>query len=174
MFTFLNQITTKGSSWLMLTAVAVIFELCALFFQYVMGFAPCVMCIYQRTAILGIAGAGLVGAIAPSQVVVRFAAYGLWGYSAVKGFLLALEHVDIQTNPSPFFTCDFAPDFPQWLKLDQMIPSFFQATGDCADISWILFGYSMSQWMLVIFGAFILSLIIVVLNRLRPSNNYLP
>lgn len=174
MFNYLNQITTKRRSWLLLFVVATSFELTALFFQYVMGFQPCVMCIYQRTAMLGIAFAGLIGAVAPANVLCRLAGYLLWGYSAVKGLLLAIEHVGIQTNPSPFFTCDFAPDFPQWLKLDQLIPAFFQATGDCADISWVFAGYSMSQWMIVIFAGFIVALAVIILNRLRPTNGFVP
>jgi disulfide bond formation protein DsbB len=174
MFNYLNQAATKRGAWLLLLGVAITFELTALFFQYNMEFAPCVLCIYQRTAMLGIAVAGLVGAIAPAQFSLRLAGYLIWGYSAIKGLMLAIEHVGIQTNPSPFFTCDFAPDFPQWLKLDQLIPFFFQATGDCADISWVFAGYSMSQWMIVIFGSFVAALAVVVLNRLRPSNRLLP
>ncbi|NRA70156.1 MAG: disulfide bond formation protein DsbB [Gammaproteobacteria bacterium] len=174
MLNFLNNLATKRIAWLSLFLVATAFEITALIFQYGLGLEPCVMCIYQRTAILGIAIAGLIGAIAPSYAVSRWIGYLIWGYSAIKGLLIAIEHVEIQTNPSPFFTCDFAPDFPSWLKLDQLIPSFFQATGDCADISWMFAGYSMSQWMIVIFGAFTLALTIIALNRLRVSNRFLP
>jgi len=174
MFNYLNFMTNKRCAWLLLSAVAISFELVALFFQYVMGLEPCVMCIYQRTAMLGIAAAGLIGAIAPSLAVFRFGAYLLWGYSALSGLLIAIEHVEIQTTPSPFFTCDFAPKFTAGLKLDQIMPLFFQATGDCADISWTFASYSMSQWMIVIFASFTLALIVVVANRLRPSNKFIP
>lgn len=174
MLNYLNKIATTRMAWLLLFVVATGFEITALIFQYVIGLEPCVMCIYQRTAILGVAIAGLVGAIAPTYMISRWAGYGIWGYSAIKGLLIAIEHVEIQTSPSPFFTCDFAPNFPSWLKLDQLIPSFFQATGDCADISWMFAGYSMSQWMIVIFGSFIIALAAIVLNRLRPSNRFLP
>jgi len=173
MFTFLNQMTTKRRTWLALAATAIGLEFTALYFQYVMGLSPCVMCIYQRTAILGIAIAGLVGAIAPQQFVCRLAAYGIWGYSSIKGLLIALEHVNIQVTQSPFFSCDFRPNFPQWLMLDEWIPFFFRADGDCADISWMFLGWSMSQWMVVVFGAFIAALTVVVVNRLRPVNKFM-
>lgn len=173
MFTFLNELSTKRRAWLTLSGVAIALEITALYFQYVMGLNPCVMCIYQRTAILGIAIAGLVGAIAPKQFVFRLAGYGIWGYSAVKGLLIALEHVNIQINPSPFFSCDFRPNFPEWLLLDEILPAFFEANGDCATISWQFLGWSMSQWMVVVFGVFTAALAIVVLNRLRPSNKFM-
>ncbi len=173
MLNFLNGLGTDRRAWLALSGVAVALEVTALYFQYVMGLAPCVMCIYQRTAILGIAIAGLVGAIAPKQFICRLLGYGIWGYSAIKGLQIALEHVDIQINPSPFFSCDFRPNFPQWLLLDEMFPAFFEANGDCANISWQFLGWSMSQWMVVVFSGFSLALAIIVLNRLRPSNRFL-
>ncbi len=41
-------------AWLLLLAFIIVFEACALFFQHVMMLAPCVMCIYERVAMLGI------------------------------------------------------------------------------------------------------------------------
>lgn len=46
-----------------LTAFAL--EMVALWFQHVMGLKPCVLCIYERCALFGVMGAGLLGAIAP-------------------------------------------------------------------------------------------------------------
>jgi len=173
MLNFLNSLPTKRRAWLSLAGVAITLEVIALYFQYGMGLAPCVMCIYQRTAILGIAMAGLIGAIAPQHFVARLIAYTIWGGSAIKGLVIALEHVDIQIHPSPFFSCDFRPNFPDWLLLDDILPGFFRATGDCATISWQFLGWSMSQWMVVVFSGFILALTIVVLNRLRPNNKFM-
>jgi len=173
MLSFLNSLSTKRRAWLFLAGVAITLEIIALYFQHVMGLSPCVMCIYQRTAILGIAIAGLIGAMAPQVFIVRLVAYGLWGYSAIKGLLIALEHVDIQINSSPFFSCDFRPNFPQWLLLDEIIPTFFQAQGDCATISWQFLGWSMSQWMVLVFSGFVLALAVIVINRLRPSNKFM-
>ena len=52
-----------------LTAFAL--EMVALWFQHVMGLKPCVLCIYERCALFGIMGAGLVGAIAPNTAPLR-------------------------------------------------------------------------------------------------------
>ncbi|MDP2562202.1 disulfide bond formation protein DsbB [Psychrobium sp. 1_MG-2023] len=173
MLNYLNNMTTQRLPWLVLAAIAIVFEVIALYFQYGMGLGPCVMCIYQRTAILGIAIAGLIGSIAPQYFIIRLAGFSIWGYSTIKGLLIALEHVDIQINPSPFFSCAFRPDFPSWLPLDEMLPFFFRVDGDCAAITWQWLGWSMSQWMVVIFSGFTIALTVVVLNRLRPSNQFL-
>ncbi len=172
MLTFLHALPESRKAWLSLAAVATIFELIALYFQHVMGLAPCIMCIYQRTAVLGVVFAGLLGAIAPKQLIVRLMAYGLWAFSAIKGLMLALEHVKIQVTQSPFFSCEFRPNFTHTIPVDEWIPFFFKADGDCASISWTFLNWSMSQWMVVVFAAFCVSLAIVVLNRLRPSNQF--
>lgn len=172
MLTFLNTLPTQRKAWLTLAGVAASFELIALYFQHIMGLAPCVMCIYQRTAMLGLVAAGLVGAIAPQYIGIRIAGYALWGYSAIKGLLIALEHVEIQVTQSPFFSCDFRPNFAHTLPVDEWLPFFFKADGDCASISWMFAGWSMSQWMVVIFSCFIAVFSVIVLNRLRPSNQF--
>jgi len=172
MLIFLNSLPESRKSWLLLAGTATVFEVIALYFQHVMGLAPCVMCIYQRTAILGVVFAGLIGAIAPDKFPVRLIAYVVWGYSAVKGLLLALEHVKIQVTQSPFFSCDFRPNFTRTIPVDEWFPFFFRADGDCSEISWMFLGWSMSQWMVVVFGGFVASFVIITLNRLRASNHF--
>lgn len=111
----LNQVTQFAQSrlaWLILAGTALGLELCALFFQYVMKLDPCVMCVYQRIAIFGILAAGLMGVLGHKNRVMRLLAIIAWGGSAAWGLKLALELVDMQTNPSPFSTCAFYPNFP--------------------------------------------------------------
>ncbi|WP_250665767.1 disulfide bond formation protein B, partial [Escherichia coli] len=49
-----------------------------LYFQHVMKLQPCVMCVYERVALLGIMVAGLIGAIAPRNMVIRWVAILIW------------------------------------------------------------------------------------------------
>ncbi len=67
----LKTFSQSRLSWLLLLAFVVFFTLCAMYFQHVMLLAPCVMCIYERIAMLGIGVAALIGAIAPQNPVVR-------------------------------------------------------------------------------------------------------
>ena len=133
-----------------LTAFAL--EMVALWFQHVMGLKPCVLCIYERCALFGIMGAGLVGAIAPKSPL-RYAAIAIWLYSAGKGIALAWEHTQMQLHPSPFMTCDFAARFPSWLPLDKWLPQVFVASGDCSVRQWEFLTLEMPQWLVGIFVA---------------------
>jgi protein dithiol:quinone oxidoreductase len=166
----LKSLSSQRWAWLLLAFSALVLELCALFFQHVMELEPCVMCVYERITMLGIMLAGLVGAIAPQVLFVRLTAFLIWGVSAVWGLLLALEHTNFQMNPSPFATCDFFPNFPDWAPLHEWLPWLFNPTGDCADIVWQFFGYSMPQWLIVSFTIYCALFVVVAITSLLPKN----
>ena len=166
MLATLKMLSRQRWSWLLLAASALSLELCALYFQHVMALEPCVMCVYERLTMLGILLAGLIGAIAPHNIVIRLSAFLLWGISAVWGLLLAIQHTDYQINPSPFATCDFFPNFPSWAPLHEWLPWLFNPTGDCADIVWQFLGYSMPQWLIVSFSVYILLFTVVAFTAL--------
>jgi disulfide bond formation protein DsbB len=163
---FLSDLTTNSKPWLLLALSALALEFCALFFQYVMELAPCIMCVYQRVAICAIIIAGLIGFAGSRFLVARILAYGLWGTGASWGLLIAIEHVEMQDNAgSLFFSCEFIPNFPTWAPLHEWIPFLFEATGDCGDISWQFLGYSMPQWMIVVYGVYTFAFAAVIINR---------
>jgi len=164
---YLSNITTSQKPWLLLAISALTLELSALFFQYVLDLAPCIMCVYQRLAILTIIAAGFIGTFGYKYLLARILAYTSWGVGAIWGLFIALEHVEMQANSgSLFFSCDFIPNFPTWAPLHEWIPFLFEATGDCGEISWQFFGYSMPQWMIAIYALYTITFAIVLINRL--------
>ncbi|TLU61836.1 disulfide bond formation protein DsbB [Thalassotalea litorea] len=174
MFNALNNWVMDSKSWWALALSALALELTALYFQYGMGLEPCIMCIYQRVAIFGILFAGLVGALANNSIIGRLIAFLSWGVGAIWGLLIAREHVEMQSNAdSLFFSCDIVPNFPQWLPLHEWIPALFEATGDCGEISWSFLGYSMPQWMIVVYAVYSVLLILFLASHLisMVSNN---
>lgn len=164
---WLAALSQQRIAWLSLAASAFIFEVIALFFQYQMDLAPCIMCIYQRTAMLGLLAAGLVGAINPTKLIYRAVGFISWGLASIWGLLIAREHIAMQTTTDPFaFSCEFEPNFPSFMPLHEWLPSFFAATGDCGNIDWQFLGLSMPAWMEIIFALFALSFIVVLVSRL--------
>ncbi|GGI86534.1 disulfide bond formation protein DsbB [Shewanella gelidii] len=156
----LISVCRSRKSWLALTIGAILLEVIALFFQYGMHLEPCVMCIYQRVAVMGLIFAGLIGMIQPQHFLIRSLGFVIWGISAAWGLSVAIELVDIQTNPSPFATCPFLPEFPSWMPLHDWLPSVFMPTGMCSEVPWQLFGITMGQWMI---GVFSVMLVICIL-----------
>ncbi len=169
MLRYLNQCSRGRGAWLLMAFTALALELVALYFQHVMLLKPCVMCIYERCALLGIMGAGIVGAIAP-KTSLRYVAIIIWIYSAWRGVQLAWEHTMIQLHPSPFATCDFMVRFPSWLPLDKWVPGMFVASGDCAVRQWEFLGLEMPQWLVGIFAAYLIVAIVVLLVQpMKPK-----
>jgi len=170
---FLSDITTTGRAWALLALSALAFELCALFFQYIMDLAPCIMCVYQRLAIAAIIVAGFIGSVLHQYALARVIAYAFWATGAIWGLIIALEHVEMQSSTaSLFFSCEFTPNFPTWAPLHEWLPFLFEATGDCGEISWQFLGYSMPQWMVVVFAAYSLAFFFILLNRLVNARKF--
>ena len=143
MLKLFKMLSLQRRGWLLLLLSALALEGCALYFQYGMDLQPCVMCIYERVALFGIAFAGLLGMLAPSALIMRLLALFIGLFSAVKGLLIALKHVDYQLHPAPWNQCPVVPDFPQTLPLDKWFPSLFHPTGLCSEIAGVCL---ISQW----------------------------
>ena len=162
MMTQLARMSRQRWPWLLLAATALGLELTALYFQYFMQLDPCVLCVYERTAVAGILLAGLIGATAPRLAPVRWSGLLLWLVSAGWGLYLAMKHVGIQIGEVDL-TCSYLADFPAWAKLDEWWPAVFQPTGLCGDIQWTFLGMSMPQWMMVVYGLYLLTWVLVML-----------
>lgn len=166
----LSDLVTNKRAWQLLAISALLLEFSALFFQYVLDLQPCIMCIYQRVAIWAIFFAGLIGSFGYNQILIRVLSYGLWATGAIWGLIIALEHVEMQSSKFSFlFSCEFVPNFPSWAPLHEWIPALFEATGTCGKISWEFLGYSMPQWMVVVYGAYTVLFSIVLIARLQQT-----
>lgn len=168
-FSTLKTFSQGRLSWALLFFFIVIFEACALYFQHVMNLAPCVMCIYERVAMMGIGGAAIIGFIAPQNIAVRWLGLAAWGATAYKGLELAMQHVEYQFNPSPFATCDLFVTFPDWAPLNKWVPWMFEANGDCAKVVWQFLTLSMPQWLVIIFAGNLIALAFIVIAQFVKS-----
>ncbi|MDV2856957.1 MULTISPECIES: disulfide bond formation protein DsbB [Oceanimonas] len=148
----LLRFSRSSTAWALLTLGSLSLLLTALFFQYVQGYAPCVMCVYQRAALAGVILAGALGWLASGNGVPGALALTGWLAASVEGFLLAKEHVDYQLNPSPFHQCSTVAEFPVWFQLDAWWPAVFYPSGDCSSIDWQWLGLTMPQWLMGIFA----------------------
>ncbi|BDM64811.1 disulfide bond formation protein B [Shewanella sp. NFH-SH190041] len=162
----LIQFAQSRLAWLILGASALLLEACALFFQYGMHLHPCVLCVYQRVAVMGILFAAIIGLISPRGIL-RFPAALLWLVSAAWGEKLATSLHDMQANPSPFSTCSFLPDFPSFAPLHTWFPDMFMPTGLCGDDVWGMLGLSMAQWMQVAFALYLFAWFVMIVPLCR-------
>lgn len=163
---FLSHLPERRRAWVLLFLSAFGLLLSALYFQHGMDLKPCVKCIYQRTAVVGI----LVAAIPPmliNNLITRTMGFAGWAVSAIWGFILARQHVEVQNETNPFIvSCDAFPQYPSFMPLHEWLPNLFGAPGSCGDINWQFWGMSMPEWMMVIFALYSLAMSMVLISRL--------
>ena len=154
-------------TWLIMLGTATFLELCALGFQYIINLQPCELCVYQRLAVILLMFAPLIMMTAPRNMFVRIAGYGTWLWGAIYGMEKALIQTGNYANFDPLnSSCNFRPIFPFDLPLYEWLPSVFMPTGICGEDSWTLLSLNMAQWMVLIFGIYILAAAVCIISSL--------
>ena len=169
MLSYLKTLSTKRIGWILLLLSVFALEGTALYFQHGMALAPCVMCIYERVALMGIGFSGFLGMLFPRFNVTRILALLIGLGSAIKGLTLALQHLDYQMNPGPWNQCSTVAEFPQTLPLDQWFPSIFQPYGSCSDNVWEFLGVSIVQWIVVMFAFYVVLFALLLISQFKRS-----
>jgi len=144
--------------WLLFIGGCLFFEAFALYYQYVLDFPPCVVCIHVRILL---------------TVLLLFAAFGLClrqhFIARISSLLIMLtvcatlvERSWLLLGTERGFTmgsCSFDLGLPSWLALDQWAPLIFKVHTTCGYTPIIALGFSMAEILLVLFSlmsAFIL------------------
>ncbi|VEI44874.1 disulfide bond formation protein B [Actinobacillus equuli] len=85
MLSYFKQLSLSRTAWLLLAVIAFALEATGIYFQYGMGLVPCVMCVYERLAILGLIIAGLLGSISPRFFLLVGLLYSFGASVSLKG-----------------------------------------------------------------------------------------
>ena len=127
----------------------------AVFAQYGQMFEPCPLCIFQRVAMAAVAVVALIGALHSPRSRWGRMVYGLLAFLAAgTGAAIAARHVWLQhlppdqvpaCGPGLAFMMEAMPSY-----LD-VVRKVLQGSGECAEINWTLFGFSMPEWTLLCF-----------------------
>ncbi|MCK9509798.1 MAG: disulfide bond formation protein B [Pigmentiphaga sp.] len=123
----------------------------ALFSQHVLGMAPCAWCILQRLIVLAIAIiAGLGWWLHGRRPAVAAWAAALSGLLAIGGALAAWYQHTVAANA---FSCDlsFADAVVTTSRLDLVLPQVFGIYATCADSATNLLGVRYEIWTLILF-----------------------
>lgn len=152
------------SFWLFLSFVALVLEAFALFNQHVLGLEPCNECILIRVGVLGVALAGMLGAVAPRLLAMRLAAFTLMGAALSWALYRAYVLVDIvrMVAAGEVAGCKRFKGFPLGLPLAEWFPEIFEPRGRCGEIAGVFLGQSFAVWTLVGLGAAALGVLAVV------------
>lgn len=172
LLTTIRTQSSKRGLWLLLTVIALALDGVALYLQHVLQVEPCNECIYVRTGVLGIAVAGLMGALAPKYWLMRLAGLAAWfgalGWSLYRvTLLLGLERVVSEGGDA---SCKRFKGFPDWMPLEVWWPEVFEPRAMCGMVSWTLLGQSVTFWSGVALLWIALAATLVLVSQLTSPN----
>jgi disulfide bond formation protein DsbB len=139
-----------------------------LYFQLYLEMFPCEYCVKIRLSMIIIFIGAMVAAINPRCLILKVVGYGTTLCSAFWGLIMSgiLETINIKTlyTPGWFPPCSAGfVKFPMGLKLDEWLPKHFNPEGTCGeDSQWLLMGFSMTQWLMLVYMAMIIGLILML------------
>ncbi len=125
----------------------------AYYAQFYLELAPCPLCIFQRLALFALGLAFLAATLHHPQDW-GAKAYGvLIDLLATVGALIAARHVWLQhLPPEEAPRCGPGLDYMlQTMPLNETLREVLTGSGECAEVSWTLLGFSIPEWTLVLF-----------------------
>ena len=130
----------------------------ALYVEYILGFKPCILCIYQR---IPYAIAILISLIA-LFVVNRNILLIILGLTFFAGILLSGYHVSIEKGIiEPLFSC--TGENIKSLEKEEILKSLNNIQPDCKDVDFSIFGVSLATLNFII--SFVLTIVIVYIFK---------
>lgn len=153
----LEKILYSRYSWIALMLACLSFIMVGLYFQEVKKLAPCFLCINQRMALIVIMFGGLIGSIKPKNKKIIGTGFFFWILGGIYGISAAIYQVYLQKNPTPDFSC--GPDMDYLIEIKGRIEAFrilLDSPGNCSDVSWVFLGFSIAEWMVLIFSSFLI------------------
>jgi protein dithiol:quinone oxidoreductase len=150
-----NQLSTLGRSawyWLAMILLGLTVEGIALYYQYELGYGPCVLCVHIRLWLAGFILICVLGFLGCGWTLTRKLAQ-LLGFVAMLGMLerswttLGVERGWIEGS------CSMESGLPAWLTPEKWLPEVFEIWEPCGYTPEMPLGFTMAE-VLVVFSAF--------------------
>lgn len=135
--------------WLFLFFVCALLETTALYYQYILDYAPCVSCIHVRLWVALIWLLSLIGIVLPTIKSVR----AILLTATLLCFTALIERSWALLGTERGFligSCNFDIGLPNWLALDQWLPFIFKVETSCGYTPIILANITMAEALLVV------------------------
>lgn len=139
------------------------------YFQLKLGLPPCPLCMFQRACIVAVGAFCLLGIIfRPRKVGSKLLVFGGLVFSllglGIAGRQVWLQHLPADKIP------ECGPDLEFMLEsfpLMDTITQVLSGSGECAEVQWDLLGFSMPEWMILVFVVMTVICIKLLFSRER-------
>ena len=130
----------------------------ALYLEYILGFKPCILCIYQRIPYAIAILISLIAFFIGNRNILLI----ILGLTFLAGILLSGYHVSIEKGfIEPIFSC--TGENIKALEKEEILKSLNNIQPDCRDVDFSLFGISLATLNFII--SFVLTIVIVYIFK---------
>jgi disulfide bond formation protein DsbB len=146
--------------WWLLILISLSFESMALYYQYVLDYGPCPLCIHVR---IGVAGLILVSilALVHKNMFWQRVCHLLNG--ALLVWLIERSYLLLGTERGfVYIECGVDSGLPTWLPLDQWFPLLFKVWESCGYTPLLAMNISMADAMIVLFPLMLVITLVVL------------
>lgn len=150
--------------WSAIAGLCLALEAGALYYQHVLDYPPCELCIYVR---VWLAGIFLICLLA--LYLRRFKFGALLCALLGLGLSIGLGHetyelLKVEYNFGGGAACRFIANFPTWAPLDKWFPFLFEVRNVCAATPEVIFGISMADALVVVSIVLVVAFALAVLG----------
>lgn len=130
----------------------------ALYMQYGLKLEPCPLCIFQRLFVIALGTVALLGALHNPVLTGRRVYAALIALLALGGGAVAARQVWLQHLPADQVPeCGPGLDYLlETFPLRETLRLVLRGSGECAEVEWTLLDFSIAEWMLAVFAAYLL------------------
>jgi protein dithiol:quinone oxidoreductase len=169
MFSFFKAQSRGVLFWWMLILLGLLSEGVALFYQYVLEYGPCPLCIHTRILVLAsilVACAALVIRATPMIRIFHLFNTGIMVWLCERSYiLLGTERGFVLSE------CGVDSGLPSWFALDEWFPAVFGVMESCGYTPLMPFGVSMAEVMIVVYPMLLLLSLLLLIASLLPSGD---
>ena len=168
----IKSLSMQRWPWALLCLCAVLLECFALYMQHTIGVEPCNECIYIRAGVLGIAASGLIGAMAPRVLILRWSAIAVWLIALCWSLFRAdlLLNLEQKVREGLEASCGRFKGFPDWMPLERWLPDMFEPRAMCGAVSWTFLNHSVTYWIWIALWCLALPALLAVIAQTRGSD----
>lgn len=154
--------------WLAMIFSGLAMEGIALYFQYVLDYGPCVLCIHVRIWVMVFILLGVVGLLCRNSrllsiIVSVLTVVAAIGLSERSWMTFAIERNLIEGS------CTMGTGLPEWFALDKWLPSIFEPWELCGWTPELLFGITMAEGLLLTSALAILITFFTTVTLIRKA-----
>jgi len=141
----------------------------AFYFEYVVGLDPCPLCMVSRFIVFILGVSFLLAALHNPSGLTRKIYHSLFSIIALLGVIVSGRHVYLQSLPADQVpSCGPSLDYMlDTLPMSDVFKEVLHGSGECAEVSWQFIGLSMPVWLLIIYSALLILVIIPLFKRNR-------